>query len=73
MALAKKISCSDMETIAIGYLDIDMPDVKNKKGNREEKLLFNYDILEMWRNRSVENTREVRSNLNEYIDEKNLN
>ena len=60
MDLAQKITVTDMETIAIGDFGIDSVTVKNLRlSPGEQNVLFNFDILERWRNKSVDNGREV--------------
>ena len=60
MNLAENISASGMETIAIRYLGITDATVKNLvHSRREQTVLFNFDLLTKWRNKSVDNGREV--------------
>ena len=60
MDLAQKITVTDMETIAIRDFGIDSVTVRNLRLSRgEQKVLFNFDVLEKWRNKSVDNGREV--------------
>ena len=51
--LGRAISSSDMESIALGYMNIDKAVIKSLKdthrGNTEA---FNRDIIELWANRN---------------------
>ena len=62
MELARKIASPDMQTVAISYLNIDMETVRTIDDSRRgNKLMFNFDLLETWRNESPENTLDVRN------------
>ena len=47
--LGRAISSSDMESIAVGYLNIDKAVIKSlKDSHRENTEAFNRDIIEKW-------------------------
>ena len=49
-----------MKTIAIGYFEIEDKDIKNIEASaRENVYQQNYDILQMWYNKSADKSREV--------------
>ena len=60
MELAGTISSPDMESIAISHLDVDIETVKTiDDGRRGNKIMFNFDLLKKWRDKSTENNLEV--------------
>ena len=58
--LAQHVAATDMEVIALEYLGIKAPKIRNlnevNRGNREN---FNFEILRFWRDKSAENSIEV--------------
>ena len=60
MEMAGEISSTDMQNIAIGFLDIKSTVVKSVAdvSNRNQKMM-NYELLQIWRNKRPENNREV--------------
>ena len=49
--LAAAISTPDMETVALGYLDLDEPLLKSlKREYKEQPEAFNREILRKWSN-----------------------
>ena len=51
--LGRAISSPDMESIALGYLNIDKAVIKSlKNAHRENTEAFNRDIIELWANRN---------------------
>ena len=60
MELAQNIAGRDMEAIALQYLDIEEPKIKNLSDvNRNDKEKFNYEILRLWK-RKTGSTKEVK-------------
>ena len=60
MEMAGKISSPEMYNIAIGFLELDLAvvtSVTDSCGTNKRKM--NYQLLQIWRNKGVENTREV--------------
>ena len=60
MEMAGKISSADMQNIAIAFLDIKSTVVTSvaHSTNKNQKIM-NYELLQIWRNKSPENSREV--------------
>ena len=53
--LARIISSRDMESIALGYLEIDDPKIKNiKHENRDNMEAFNREIIRHWMHKNPE-------------------
>ena len=60
MELSQHVVGSDMEAIALEYLGLDAPTVRNRnEANKEKRVHFNFEILCLWRESSAENTKEV--------------
>ena len=59
MNLAKKISIGDMKSIAIGKFELEKSEVDNL-GHNKSPVEINFEILVLWRNKSSDNTKEVR-------------
>ena len=61
--LAQHVAATDMEVIALEYLGIKAPTIKNlNEVNREKREHFNFEILRLWREKSAENSIEVSLN-----------
>ena len=60
MELSQHVVGSDMEAIALEYLELEAPTVRNRNEvNKEKREHFNFEILCLWREKSAENTKEV--------------
>ena len=59
MNLAQNISKRNMKTIAIGNFEIKKSTLDNLE-DEKKPVDFNFEILILWRNKSSENTKEVR-------------
>ena len=56
--LARCISSQNMESIAVGYLDIDDPIIKNMKyENRDNMEAFNREIIRHWMYKNPESNQ----------------
>ena len=58
--MAGEISSTDMQNFAIGSLDLNWAVVTSiaDSTNRDQKMM-NYNLLQIWRNKRAENSREV--------------
>ena len=71
--LARFISSQNMESIALGYLDIEDPVIKNiKHENRDNAEAFNREIIRNWRQRNSEPNRVQISYLNNFSTLNNI-
>ena len=61
--LGAAISQNDMESFALGYLDIDNAIIKNMK-REETREAFNREVLFRWRNKNPKNQVVVISSCN---------
>ena len=60
MELSQHVIGSEMEAMALEYLGLEAPTVRNRnEANREKREHFNFEILCLWREKSAENTKEV--------------
>ena len=60
MELAQNIAGRDMDAMALQYLDIEEPKIRNLSDvNRNDKEKFNYEILRLWKQKTG-NTKEVK-------------
>ena len=71
--LARAISSRDMESIALGYLDIEDPTIKNMKRDTDNAEAFNREIIRHWMHKNPEpnqvqverfNFQQIRSEAN---------
>ena len=63
MELAQHVAATDMEVIALEYLGIKAPKIRNlNEVNREKREHFSFEILRLWRDKSAENSIEVSLN-----------
>ena len=63
MELAQHVAATDMEVIALEYLRIKAPKIKNlNEVNKENRENFTFEILRLWRDQSADNSLEVRLN-----------
>ena len=59
--LAREISCQNMESIALGYLNIDEEKIKNlKAARRDDTEGFVRDVIKEWAYRNPSNQVQVR-------------
>ena len=66
MKLAQHVAAIDMEVIALEYLGIKAPKIRNlNEVNRENRENLNFEILRFWRDKSAENSIEVGLKLND--------
>ena len=71
--LARAISSRDMESIALGYLDIEDPVIKNiKHENRDNAEAFNREIIRKWMHRNPEPNQVQVSYLNNFSTLNNI-
>ena len=60
MDLAGKISTSDLQVIAIKDLGFSNSEVKTlSSANREDQWMLKFDLLNQWKNKNHQNSREV--------------
>ena len=60
MEVARCVAARDMESLALGEFGLERATVTNLRDSRgRELLMFSFDILCMWRNKSEENTKQV--------------
>ena len=60
MEVAHSVAARDMESLAVGSFGLDTSTITNLKDlRRTEMLMFSFDVLQMWRNKSEENTKQV--------------
>ena len=60
--LGAAISQDDMETFAVGYLNIDNSNVKNMK-REENREAFNREVICHWRNKNPRNQTTVTTSI----------
>ena len=60
MDVARNVAARHMESLALAELGLDETTVTNIKDERKtEMLMFSFDILCIWRNKSEEHTKQV--------------
>ena len=60
MELARRVAGRDIESLALEKLGIEHPTIRNLKDSRRDDMaMFTFDVLCLWRNKSVENTKKV--------------
>ena len=64
MEVARSVSGRDMESLALEKLGIEHARLKNLKDSRRDNIeMFTFDVLCLWRNKSVENSKKVMKNV----------
>ena len=59
--LGHAISCQNMESIALLYLDFEDETIKNiKSENRDNAEAFNREVINRWKNKNAKNQVKVR-------------
>ena len=60
MEVAHNVAARDMESLALGSFGLEASTITNLKDSRgKELLMFSFDVLRMWRNKSEENTKKA--------------
>ena len=58
--LAQCMPGREIESLALAKLDISHAIIKNLHDSRRDNIqMFSFDVLCLWRNKSVENTKQV--------------
>ena len=61
MELSRKVSGRDVESLALEKLDKEQERIKDLRDSRRDNIeMFKFDVLCLWRNKSVENTKQVK-------------
>ena len=68
MELSRKVSGRDVESLALEKLEIQQERIKDLRDSRRDDIeMFKFDVLCLWRNKSVDNTKQVMQTLNRYF------
>ena len=60
MTLARKISSTAMQIIAVEKLGFDISEVKTmSSANREDQCMMKFELLDRWKNKNQKDTRKV--------------
>ena len=60
MKLSRCVSGREIESVALEQMGIKQTDIKNIHDSRRDNIqMFSFDVLCLWRNKSVENTKQV--------------
>ena len=60
MGLSRKVSGRDVESLALEKLEIEQEKIKDLRDSRRDDIeMFKFDVLCLWRNKSVDNTKQV--------------
>ena len=60
MELARRVAGRDIESLALEKLGIEHARIRNLRDSRRDNIeMFTFDVLRLWRNNSLENTKKV--------------
>ena len=60
MELARSVPGRDIESLALEKLGIEQARIRNLRDSRRDDIeMFTFDVLCLWRNKSLENTKKV--------------